>query len=144
MKRQCAVRSLKRQRAVRGANFWYIVSSPMTIRDPSERCELRQCGICDSTTARVLYTASDRLRNSGEQFAIARCEGCGVLRTAPDLSDDELSSFYPEDYWGASAAPSNSWIRHSQKEKVQFLGSCGLDGGRILDVGCGSGFFLRA
>lgn len=110
----------------------------------SELDELSSCSICNSTTARVLYTAVDRLSNSGERFTIVECEGCGVLRTAPDMSYAELARFYPEDYWGDSAEPSDTWIRRSQREKLEFLGRCGLTGGRILDVGCGAGFFLRA
>src|SRR6185436_4447479 len=36
------------------------------------------------------------------------------------------------------------WIASSQADKLQFLSACNLTSGRILDVGCGSGFFLRA
>jgi SAM-dependent methyltransferase len=101
----------------------------------------RGCAICGATAARELYTAPDRLRNSGRTFVIARCDGCGVLRTLPELNDDELSYYYPADYWGGE--PSLDWIRQSQAEKTQFVNACGLRGGRILDVGCGAGFFLR-
>jgi 2-polyprenyl-3-methyl-5-hydroxy-6-metoxy-1,4-benzoquinol methylase len=101
------------------------------------------CGVCGSYTARELYTASDRLRNDGELWTIAECSGCGVLRTLPELSEAELARYYPDEYWGAPE-PSQSWIRSSQSEKTAFLSRCGLAGGRILDVGCGSGFFLRA
>lgn len=102
-----------------------------------------RCGICGSTAARELYTAKDRLRNSDESFAIARCECCGVLRTLPEMNERELAKFYPDDYWGG-AAPSREWIASSQFEKTRFLSRCGLERGSILDVGCGAGFFLRA
>ena len=102
----------------------------------------RGCEICGALTAREMYTATDRLRNSDQLFVIARCEGCGVLRTLPEMSDCELGAFYPNDYWGG--IPSNKWIRESQSEKTSFLERCGLTKGRILDVGCGPGFFLRA
>lgn len=103
---------------------------------------MRGCGVCGSTAARELYTARDRLRNSDEAFAIAQCEGCGVLRTLPEMDEGELSKFYPDDYWGGE--PTRAWIESSQAEKTRFLSRCGLDGGSILDVGCGAGFFLRA
>src|SRR5262249_8132268 len=32
----------------------------------------------------------------------------------------------------------------SQREKTEFLRKCGLTGGKIMDVGCGAGLFLRA
>jgi SAM-dependent methyltransferase len=65
------------------------------------------------------------------------------MRTLPDMSEAELAGYYADDYWGG-AEPSEKWIASSQSEKTSFLSRCGLSGGRILDVGCGSGFFLRA
>lgn len=58
------------------------------------------------------------------------------------MSEAELSGFYPKDYWGGE--PSEKWIQTSQADKTGFIRQCGLEGGRILDVGCGAGFFLRA
>jgi 2-polyprenyl-3-methyl-5-hydroxy-6-metoxy-1,4-benzoquinol methylase len=116
----------------------------MTANPNAELLQIQgACDVCGSYTARELYTASDRLRNDGELWTIAECSGCGVLRTLPELSDAELAGYYPEEYWGAPE-PSQGWIRSSQSEKTTFLTRCGLVEGRILDVGCGSGFFLRA
>ena len=102
------------------------------------------CDLCGSRSVRQLYTAADRLRNSDESFSVVRCDGCGVLRTLPIMSDIELSPYYPNDYWGERQPPSPGWIASSQREKTEFLRTCGLTGGRILDVGCGTGLFLRA
>jgi len=101
------------------------------------------CDLCGSVTVRELYTAKDRLRNTDLLFNIAQCVGCGVLRTLPEMNDAELARYYPDDYWGG-AVPSQKWIASSQYEKTRFLSRCGLSGGSILDVGCGSGFFLQA
>jgi SAM-dependent methyltransferase len=109
---------------------------------PQTKPSPRGCAICGATAARELYTAPDRLRNSDRVYIIARCDGCGVLRTLPELSDDELGFYYPPDYWGGE--PTLGWIRKSQAEKTSFLDGCRLAGGRLLDVGCGAGFFLRA
>ena len=109
---------------------------------PQTKPSPRGCGICGAASARELYTARDRLRNSERPFIVARCEGCGVLRTLPEMGEGELSFFYPNDYWGGE--PSLDWIRNSQAEKTSFLAACVPRGGRLLDVGCGAGFFLRA
>src|SRR5437870_13264122 len=84
------------------------------------------CDLCGSTAARELYTARDRLGNSNQPFYIVQCEGCGVLRTLPEMSDAQLASFYPDDYWGGAAEPTQRWIESSQSEKVNFLSRCGL------------------
>lgn len=103
----------------------------------------RGCDLCGAIRARELYTAKDRLRNSEQVFRIAECLGCGVLRTLPEMTERELSLYYPRDYWGGDE-PEFDWIRSSQREKTDFISACELKGGDILDVGCGSGFFLRA
>jgi 2-polyprenyl-3-methyl-5-hydroxy-6-metoxy-1,4-benzoquinol methylase len=101
------------------------------------------CDLCGSVAVRELYTAKDRLCNTDLPFRIAECCGCGLWRTLPEMSEAELAPYYPDDYWGG-AEPSQNWIESSQSDKTRFLSRCGLDGGTILDVGCGSGFFLRA
>src|SRR5215471_8613830 len=106
--------------------------------------ESDNCDLCGSRSVRQLYTATDRLRNSDKSFSVARCDGCGVLRTLPVMSDIELSSYYPNDYWGDRKPLTPEWIQSSQREKTRFLRTCGLTRGKILDVGCGSGLFLRA
>src|ERR1051325_2664721 len=68
--------------------------------------------------------APARRRSSYRVFITARCGGGGVLRTLPELSDDELSFYSPSDYWGGE--PSLDWIRESQAEKTSFLDGCGL------------------
>jgi len=60
------------------------------------------------------------------------------------MSESELAPYYPKDYWGEEDPPSPQWITSSQREKTEFLRKCEITGGRILDVGCGAGLFLRA
>jgi SAM-dependent methyltransferase len=107
--------------------------------------DLTACTVCGGIEARELYTAEDRLGRSDQIFSIARCAGCNILRTLPPMTESELSPFYPEAYWGDENEPDERWIRKNQAEKLDFLDRCGLKHGeRLLDVGCGSGFFLRA
>jgi 2-polyprenyl-3-methyl-5-hydroxy-6-metoxy-1,4-benzoquinol methylase len=102
------------------------------------------CDICGSGVARELYKAKYRVGNSSEYFTIAECAGCGVLRTLPVMGERELSYYYPSDCQEKDQGPREGRARASQSEKIRFLNLCGLSGGRILDVGCGSGLFLRA
>src|SRR5215470_5788564 len=102
------------------------------------------CELCHASAAQEVCLATDRLNRSHPPFSIAICQGSGVLRTLPEMSDAELSRFYPEDYWCEDSFPPDEWIRSSQSEKTAFLAKCRLKGGRVLDVGCGAGYFLRA
>jgi 2-polyprenyl-3-methyl-5-hydroxy-6-metoxy-1,4-benzoquinol methylase len=100
------------------------------------------CEVCRSSQSRLLFTTHDRLNLSQQSFQIIECEGCGVLRTWPEMGAEELAKFYPNEYWGG--VPTEGWIQHSQADKTSFLKQCQLAKGEILDVGCGAGFFLRA
>src|SRR5262249_54701556 len=95
------------------------------------------CSLCGTCEASVAFTATDRLEQSEQKFQIVRCCGCGVMRTLPEMSDEELGKFYPEDYWGGE--PTEEWLQLTQADKLRALKQCGLSGGRILDVGCGAG-----
>jgi 2-polyprenyl-3-methyl-5-hydroxy-6-metoxy-1,4-benzoquinol methylase len=100
------------------------------------------CEVCGAKDWRQLFATSDRLHLSAEPFSIIECAQCKVWRTLPDMSEEELGQFYPNDYWGGE--PTKEWIQASQSDKTNFVKQCQLKGGRILDVGCGAGFFLRA
>ena len=116
-----------------------LVSMNLKLQEPAAD----GCGLCGSTFGRELYTTTDHLGNSAVSFSIVHCNGCGVLRTLPAMTEAELTGYYPDDYWG-EARPDQKWIESSQAEKTRFISRCGLAGGTILDVGCGAGYFLRA
>jgi 2-polyprenyl-3-methyl-5-hydroxy-6-metoxy-1,4-benzoquinol methylase len=112
-------------------------STPISYTHPAKPCE-----VCGARDWRQLFATSDRLQLSVEPFRLVECAGCKLWQTLPEMSEAELSRFYPKDYWGGE--PSEKWIQTSQADKTDFIKQCGLAGGRILDVGCGAGFFLRA
>ena len=87
-----------------------------------------------------------------EIWQIKRCTSCGYGWTNPVPAAEVLRAHYPASYHGDTAAmlddflsgklvASRSW--RGEKEKVRLVQSF-LNGGDILDVGCGDARFLLA
>lgn len=102
------------------------------------------CPVCGGCETEPLFAANDRLGIAVEPVEVRKCRGCGLGVTWPLADDEELGRFYPDGYWGEGADPTDEWLRRSQREKTDVVDRVVPAGGRLLDVGCGSGFFLRA
>jgi SAM-dependent methyltransferase len=109
------------------------------------------CPLCPQTEARLFCIASDRLGVDPEaRYEILRCASCGLGWTHPQVSDEEIGRYYPDDYLGRPSAVlqeflSGRWRGTSswrmEDEKVRLVERYAT-GGAILDVGCGEGKFL--
>ena len=102
------------------------------------------CPVCGGVEFEPLFSAPDRLGLVPDRFQVRRCRGCGLGMTWPPAGEADLARFYPDEYWGESAEPEQAWIERSQREKTSLVERHLPRGGRLLDVGCGAGFFLRA
>ncbi len=112
------------------------------------------CILCGATTNRVLYHSPARvaIRTLADYMAttdryehygrIVRCGGCGLVYTNPRPIASEVRAAYvaavDDDYAREDASRSiNAHMSlHTIKRHVQ--------GGRLLDVGCATGYFLNA
>jgi SAM-dependent methyltransferase len=109
------------------------------------------CLLCGDSAAHALFRASDRLYGTTtREFAVVRCDGCGLLRLDPRPSSEELSLYYPRDYWFApdpSAASrfEERYRRLVLRDHVRFVERAWRASGPtgpLLDVGSGGGLFL--
>jgi SAM-dependent methyltransferase len=109
--------------------------------------EVSSCPLCDKAEFEVIYLARDRHYGIRGVFKIVRCTECSLMFLNPMYSDEELSALYPADYY----AYQNQFARKRWKEIVKSLlyfrvGTRDPEfaaPGRMLDLGCGSGWFLR-
>ncbi len=101
---------------------------------------------------RTLCHGSDRLYGTTTQsFLVVECGGCRLMRLYPRPAPAELQHYYPENYWydpGAGTADrlAESWRRFVLRDHVNFVRralEAAPPGGKVLDVGCGGGLFLR-
>ena len=87
---------------------------------------------------------------SKESFEVLACEQCGLLFTAPRPAPDRIGSYYESDEY-LSHQENKSGLVPTLYEKVKAINLknkrnralSGLDPGRLLDIGCGVGDFLR-
>jgi len=59
------------------------------------------CPVCrKKVSADVLLWSGDICYKLPGEFAVARCEICGLVISYPEMSGAELSAYYPSDYYG--------------------------------------------
>ncbi|MFN0166410.1 MAG: class I SAM-dependent methyltransferase [Bryobacteraceae bacterium] len=100
----------------------------------------------------MVYRATDRLYATTDQkFSVVSCVGCGLIRLAPQPPSDELSRYYPAEYWhdgahDAAGRMEEVYRRFVLMDHLRFVERALRDAdetGLVLDVGCGGGLFLH-
>jgi len=105
------------------------------------------CPLCDGRSSRELFVAAGR-------YPVRYCPSCDGAFVHPMPSDDELAAFYSDDRYhggGHEGFGYTDYLAEGDRHRASLLGNDprlealeGLlpDRGRLLDVGCGTGYRL--
>lgn len=103
--------------------------------------KIELCSVCASRAIHVHQQVED--------IVLYRCDGCELI-WAPEVSPETISSFYNREYFHSSSrtgyqnylADEHNHRRNAINILHLISGIRNISGTRILDIGCGYGFFL--
>jgi len=107
-----------------------------------------KCNLCNSDDANLLFTAKDRNRCMEGSFNLVKCNNCGLVYINPRPTKQEMHKYYPK-YYSARAYGIVEVTDEYKDEMYKTFRdrarpiSAFKKNGRILDVGCGDGYFLK-
>ena len=108
--------------------------------------EATACDLCSCTEYGVICEQDRRF----EKLQTIACLQCGLMRTNPMPTEDEITAYYSSlyrlDYGLTSSKPSRRHLNRSRRAatyRMELLGPAFKPGARILDFGCGAGVFLQ-
>jgi len=102
------------------------------------------CAICGGTDTRPVYVKSG--------YVIGRCTQCGLIYANPRAPREKILARYSHEYFWNEYLPSVG-ATHGEYDLAHFDVRYGallqmlagrMSGRRLLEVGCGAGFFLKA
>mgnify|MGYP000893696794 CR=1 FL=1 len=113
--------------------------------------ETMTCKCCGCNELNLLYEGKDRLHGLPGEFVLFACSNCGVVSVRPQLSNEEIEKYYPEDYisYPVPIDKERSGFRRLDrqhgvtKRRRKVEGFTNKKGGKILDIGCATGVFLK-
>ncbi|WP_234736271.1 class I SAM-dependent methyltransferase [Tellurirhabdus bombi] len=109
------------------------------------------CPVCGSTNFSDWTACQDNLV-SGETFTIQQCNECKFKLTNPRPDAASIGRYYESDQYISHSDTKEgllSRLYHSVRkitlqQKVDLINSLQPNKGRLLDIGCGSGYFVAA
>jgi len=97
------------------------------------------CNLCGGTDFRFLYKKPDtRYFVSDIEFNVVRCRNCGLAFVNPRPSMTSFESFYLPRFYEERGC---DWRSVRYKKEARYLAD--LKPGRVLDIGCAGGVFLK-
>lgn len=110
--------------------------------------EKSSCPCChEEDNSKLAWELIDADGNSQEGHYIIVCSRCGTGITSPKPDPDELSRFYSQGIYakrgGRFASAVNLILNWLQANRLSQIDAYSTEHGRILDLGCGKGRFLK-
>ena len=112
---------------------------------PEEAWTAVDCGLCGS--------GERELKFQDGPFSVVTCRSCDLTYVTPRLNDASLiDNVYDEGYWNSNAAKDRGYSDYRADEelylktyrrRLSVVRRHFQKPGRVLDVGCAAGFFLR-
>ena len=103
------------------------------------------CNLCGGDRVKTLFHES--VSNSDDELAIAKCMDCGLVFTSPQPSDEFLEKLYSEDGYESDSMSGHYCLdaELGQVDHLKILTRLDglIEGRRLLDVGCGTGIFIK-
>ena len=108
-----------------------------------------QCPICNATAGETIHRCVDH-SVTGEEFDILRCKSCGYAQTFPQPNESTIGKYYETDAY-ISHSETHSGIvnklyllirKFNVRKKLHLVEQMAHRHESLLDVGCGTGFFL--
>lgn len=110
--------------------------------------ETAVCPVCGSSGTPHFDRQTDVLCGIGGEFGQRYCPACQMYFLSPRVPESDIDRYYPDSYLCYQEDRHPRWIRKlawalGLAVRKRRIVERFLRGGRILDVGCGNGFFLR-
>ncbi|HXA02126.1 MAG TPA: class I SAM-dependent methyltransferase [Cytophagaceae bacterium] len=111
--------------------------------------EIKNCPICNSLIFNYLIQCKD-YTVSEESFKIVECKDCGFVFTNPIPDESEIIKYYKSDNYISHSDTKKGLmnILYHQVRKITLKKKLNLVNNlskkrRLLDIGCGTGYFLK-
>jgi len=113
--------------------------------------KLNECPVCSASNLKNHKVVKDH-SVSQESFNIMLCDNCSFQFTNPRPNEEEISKYYQSEDYISHSDKANSPInfiyklarKYALSSKKKIINSIVKDKkGRILDYGCGTGYFLE-